>query len=77
MSQTLLGYSQNLYPVRRLTLYCELVSLLHLENSEWNWKGHVGTKIERAAEWRRICFHRISSQTFLFSLSMCGDMEVG
>jgi len=35
------------------------------------WKGHVGMKIERAAEWRRICFHRISGLTSLFSLPMC------
>jgi len=28
-------------------------------------------KIERAAEWRRICFHRISGLTSLFSLLMC------
>jgi hypothetical protein len=41
------------------------------------WKGRVGMKIERIAEWRRICFHRISNLTSLFSLPTCGGMEVG
>jgi len=34
-------------------------------------------KIERAAEWRRICFHRISSLTSLFSLPTCGGHGSG